>query len=111
MKTWAVIGLTLVGTGHGLLSGGVAFADEESPYCAKAEAEAHTSCDPAMFKESCIAAVDGKMYYWRADCDNTLKGIYDLLCLHEVTDHSPVRFKCCDLASSSWACKERDEPT
>jgi len=100
MKTWAAIGMALVGAGHGLLSGGVAFAAEESPYCAKArklqERDDSVICGMAPIHRWCTTTVDGKTYDGHSyGCGSPLTALYHALCRDGVTDHSPLHFACC----------------
>lgn len=112
MKTWATIGLALMGAGHGLLSGSVAFAEEESPYCAKARKlqarDDSVICGMAPIHRSCTTTVDGKTYRGNSyGCESPLTGLYHALCRDEVTDHSPLHFECC--SEETMQCYGSDE--
>jgi hypothetical protein len=101
MKSWVAMGLALVGIGGSLLSGGVAFAEEESPYCEKARiSEAHDwkmslQCAMRPMLRECTTTVDGKVYSGSAYlCESPMTGIYQALCRDGVTDDSPLEIEC-----------------
>lgn len=101
MKSWVAMGLALVGIGGSVLSGGVAIAEEESPYCEEARiSEAHDwkmslQCAMRPVLRECTTTVDGKVYYGSSySCDSPLTGIYQALCRDGVTDHGPLEFDC-----------------
>ncbi len=101
MKSWVTTGLTLVGIGGSVLSGGVAFAEEESPYCAAARKSAaqdwknSLQCAMRPNPRWCTTTVDGRVYSGDAHlCESPLTDIYQDLCRDGVTEQGPLEFAC-----------------
>jgi hypothetical protein len=108
MKPWTAIGLTLVGIGGSLLSGGSAFAEEESHYCAQArkleaqDQKAASMCGIAPYDLVCTTTVGGREYRGgSSSCGSGLTGIYQGLCRDEQADQGPLNIECCE--TDPWA--------
>lgn len=108
MKSWAAIGLALAGIGGSLLSGGSAFAEEESPYCAQArkleaqDLKAASMCGIAPHALVCTSTVGGRVYRGgSSSCGSGLTGIYQGLCRDGLADQGPLNIECCE--TDPWA--------
>jgi len=101
MKSWIAVGLTLVGIGMGILSGGSAFAEEESPYCAlaqKSEAQDRKNamnCAMRLHHRWCTTTVDGEEYQGDAhSCESPLTEMYAALCQDGQPDQGTLDIEC-----------------